>query len=56
MQMSTEQIIQKLYKFGVKFNQKEFLEDVEKFDSAKKISEKWFDNFYVIADGFDQDF
>ena len=56
IQMSTEQIIQKLYRFGVEFDQKEFLKDVENFDSAIKISEKWFDNFNVIADGFDQDF
>ncbi len=55
-EMDTEDIIQMLENIGIPFDEDTFLEDVEKHDLAQDISEGWFDDFEVTAQGRDEDF
>lgn len=55
-EMSKTEIIEKLGEFGIAFDKKDFLRDVETFYSGQDIAEKWFKTFRVTAKGFDEDF
>lgn len=54
--LSTRQIVQKLRHFGVDFEEKQFLKDVENFRSAGKLADHWMETHTVEAKGFDEDF
>jgi tetratricopeptide (TPR) repeat protein len=53
---TTEQIISKLKDFGVPFDQRQFLADVEKFYSGEDLAEHWRQVYLITAQGFDEDF
>jgi len=55
-EMSTPEIIERLGEFGIAFDKKDFLRDVETFYSGQDIAEKWFKTFRVTAKGVDEDF
>jgi tetratricopeptide (TPR) repeat protein len=55
-ELSTDEIIHKLEKMGIPFNQETFLKDIEKFYSAEDLSENWFKKYTVTAKGRDEDF
>lgn len=55
-EMSTPEIIERLGEFGIAFDKKDFLRDVEIFYSGQDIAEKWFEAFRVTAKEFDEDF
>ena len=53
---TTEQIISKLKDFGVPFDQRQFLADVEKFYSGGDLAKHWRQVYLITAQGFDEDF
>jgi tetratricopeptide (TPR) repeat protein len=53
---STEEIITRLRKFGVDFQEKQFLEDVKKYNSASELAERWYETYPTTAYGLDEDF
>ncbi len=53
---STEKIFQKLFKFGIKTNQEEFLCEAKNCYSASHIAKSWEKKFTLTAQGFDLDF
>lgn len=55
-EMNTAEIIERLYEFGIVFNENEFLRDTEKFYSGAEIGEKWFSIFSVHAEDYDEEF
>jgi tetratricopeptide (TPR) repeat protein len=55
-ELSTDEIIHKLEKMGIPFNQETFLKDIEKFYSAEDLSENWFNKYTVTAKGREEDF
>ncbi len=54
--MDTEEILDRLYFFGIYVSEKGFLKEVSEYYSAQIISENWFDRFDVRVEGFDEDF
>ncbi len=54
--MSTDEIISRLGFLNIPFDQQQFLRDIHTFQSAEDLSEVWFDEFNVSAEGFDEDF
>jgi len=54
--METVEIIQRLENMGIPFNKDAFLRDCEIFYSAEQLSENWWANFPVTAQGRDEDF
>jgi tetratricopeptide (TPR) repeat protein len=55
-ELSTDEITHKLGQIGIPFKQETFLKDIEKFYSAEELSENWFDQYSVTANGRDEDF
>ncbi|MFT8310885.1 MAG: SEC-C metal-binding domain-containing protein [Sporolactobacillus sp.] len=55
-ELSTDEIILMLRKFGIPFKQETFLKDIEKFYSAEDLTENWFHHYTVTARGRDEDF
>lgn len=54
--MSTDEIIDRLSKMGIPFDQATFLKDVETYYSAEQLSESWFNKYPVKAVGREEDF
>lgn len=55
-EMSNDEIIKKLEKMGIPFDQEKFLNDIENSYSAEEISENWFREYSVMAEGREEDF
>ncbi|MBF0290435.1 MAG: SEC-C domain-containing protein [SAR324 cluster bacterium] len=53
---STTEIIKKLQIFGIAFEQKQFLQDVETYYSGEDIAKHWHETHSITAQGFDLDF
>ncbi|MBI4431530.1 MAG: hypothetical protein HY587_07455 [Candidatus Omnitrophica bacterium] len=53
---STEEIAQKLKDFGVRLEEREFLEDVKKFYSACDLAKHWREVYPITAELYDEDF
>ena len=54
--MDSEEIIQNLKNMGITIDKERFLRDVERCRRAQDISEGWFQEFEVKAQGWDEDF
>ncbi len=54
--LTTEEIVAQLRGMNIPFNQEEFMEQVSKFHSAEDLSERWFADYQIQAEGLDEDF
>ena len=54
--LSTEEIIKRLRRFGVRFQKTQFLKDVNRFYSASKLADNWKKKYTLTAEGRDLDF
>ncbi len=55
-ELTTEEIISKLWGFGVRFDERKFQKDVRRFYSACELADYWKEKFPITAVGFDVDF
>lgn len=55
-ELSTEEIVQWLRHFGITFDEGQFQENVQEFQSAEELAEHWRDIYPVTVSGYDEDF
>lgn len=54
--LTTDEIVDKLHEFGIETSETRFQEHAHTVNSARELSEQWWDRFDVEATGYDEDF
>ncbi|MFB6201407.1 MAG: tol-pal system YbgF family protein, partial [Halorhabdus sp.] len=54
--LTTDEIVDKLHEFGVEISEERFRERAQTVNSARALSEQWWEQYDIEATGYDEDF